>query len=137
MSRPAYPTDLSDEEWQTIQAVLPQAKNGRTGRPRKWPLREIWNAIFYILRTGGAWRHLPHDFPPYNDVWDHFWRWRQSGLIETVHDALREQVRQSEGKEASPSAAIIDSQSVKTAQKGGTGALTWAKRSRGASATLP
>ena len=137
MNRPAYPTDLSDEEWQTIQAVLPQAKNGRTGRPRKWPLREIWNAIFYILRTGGAWRHLPHDFPPYNDVWDHFWRWRQSGLIETVHDALREQVRHNEGKEASPSAAIIDSQSVKTAQKGGTGALTRARKSKDASATSP
>jgi putative transposase len=123
-SRSAYPTDLSDQEWQTIQAVLPQAKNGRTGRPRTYPLREIWNAIFYILyilRTGGAWRHLPHDFPPYNDVWDHFWCWRNEGVIERVHEALREQVRKKEGKQSTPSAAIIDSQSVKTAQKGALG----------------
>ena len=137
MSRAAYPTDLTDQEWQIIEAVLPQAKNGRTGRPRTYPLREIWNAIFYIVRTGGAWRHLPHDFPPYNNVWDHFWRWREAGTLERVHDALRQQVREKEGKQPTPSAAIIDSQSVKTAQKGGTGALMRARKSKDASATSP
>ena len=136
-SRPAYPTDLTDQEWQIIEAVLSRAKNGRTGRPRLYPLREIWNAIFYIGRTGCAWRHLPHDFPPYGLVWDHFWRWRNAGTLERVHEALRHQVRQKEGKAACPSAAIVDSQSVKTAQKGGTGAMTRAKRSKGESDTSP
>jgi len=136
MGRRPYPSDLTDGAWQKIAEVLPAAKGGRTGRPRKYPLREIWNAIFYQLRTGCAWRYLPHDFPPYVDVWEHFWRWRDNGIIERVHDALREQVRLQEGRELTPSAAIIDTQSVKTTQKGGTTASMRARRSKGASATL-
>jgi len=137
MERQPYPTDLSDQEWQALQAVLPKAKNNRTGRPRKYPPREMWNALFYQLRTGCAWRLLPHDFPPHGDVWEHFCRWRDSGTIERVHDALREQVREKQGREPTPSAAIIDSQSVKTPQKGGTTASTRARRSREGSATSP
>lgn len=136
MTRLAYPSDLSDAQWQQIQAVLPKAKSGRTGRPRTYALREIWNAIFYQARTGCEWRYLPHDLPPWEDVWDHFCRWRDSGTLEAVHDALREQVRLQEGREATPSAAIIDSQSVKTAQKGGPTAMMPARRSRVASAIL-
>jgi putative transposase len=128
MERQPYSSDLTEVEWQVIQKVVPKAKNGRTGRPPKYPRREIWNAIFYQSRTGCQWRSLPHDLPPWDDVWDHFRRWRKSGLIQTVHDALREQVRQRAGKEPTPSAAIIDSQSVRTPQKGGTTATMPAKR---------
>ena len=132
MKRQSYPSDLTDEQWRKIESVLPAAKGGRTGRPRKYDLREIWNAIFYQLRTGCAWRYLPHDFPPHADVWEHFCRWRDSGLIDQVHDALREQARVIEGRDPTPSVAIIDSQSVKTPQKGGTMASMQAKRSKDA-----
>lgn len=130
--RPSYPSDLSDGQWQQIAAVLPGAKGGRTGRPRTYALREIWNAIFYQARTGCAWRYLPHDLPPWGDVWDHFCRWRDDGTLELVHDALREEVRLRAGREATPSAAIIDSQTVKTPQKGGTTVTMRARKSRGA-----
>ena len=134
MNREAYPSDLSDGQWEVVLAAMGQ--RSRRGRPRTYPLREIWNAIFYQARTGCQWRYLPHDLPPWEDVWDHFCRWRDSGLIERVHDALREKVREKEGKERSPSAAIIDSQTVKTSQKGGSVAGTMrARRSRGASVT--
>ena len=129
-----YPSDLTDAEWRTIEEVLPPAKGGRTGRPRTYPLREIGKAIFYQLRTGCAWRYLPHDFPPDSDVWEHFWRWREKGTSEQVHDALREKVRVQSGHAPTPSAAIIDSQSVKTTQEGGTMALTPARRSKGGNA---
>ena len=134
MKRQSYPSDLTDEQWRKIESVLPAAKGGRTGRPRKYDLREIWNAIFYQLRTGCAWRYLPHDFPPHADVWEHFCRWRDSGLIDQVHDTLREQARVMEGRDPTPSAAIIDSQSVKTPQKGGRMALMPARRSKDANA---
>lgn len=135
MKRLAYPSDLTDDQWHKIQAVLPPARGGRTGRRRKYPLREVWNAVFYQARTGCPWRHLPHDFPPPGNVWDHFRRWRDGGLIEKVHDALREQVRVQEGREPTPSAAILDSQSVKTPQKGGPMAMIRARMSRAVSAT--
>ena len=136
MERKAYPSDLTDAQWQRIQEVLPTAKGGRTGRRRTYALREIWNAIFYQARTGCQWRYLPHDLPPWEDVWEHFRHWRDDGTITRVHDALREQVRMQAGKEPTPSAAIMDSQSVKTPQKGGPTALTRTSRSKAASATL-
>ena len=137
MGRAVYPSDLTDEQWEKIQSVLPNAKGGRTGRRPKYARREIWNAIFYQARTGCQWRYLPHDLPPWQDVWEHFCRWRDAGLIEAAHDALRGQVRLREGREATPSAAIIDSQSVRTAQKGGPTASTRANGSKAASATSP
>ena len=137
MQRKAYPTDLTDEQWHTIQEVLPPPKGGKSGRPPKYPRREIWDAIFYQARAGCAWRLLPHDLPPWELVWEHVERGRDDGISERVQDALREKVRVQEGRDPTPSAAILDSQSVRTPQKGGTTALMPASRSRGASATSP
>jgi putative transposase len=135
MERAAYPSDLTNEQWAAIESALPKAKGGRTGRPPTYSRREIWNAIFYQARTGCEWRYLPHDLPPWEDVWEHFRRWRDNGTLQQVHDALRQSIRQKEGREPTPSAAIIDSQSVKTPQKGGTTASMLANSSRGASVT--
>jgi transposase len=121
-----YPSDLTDAQWVILQQVIPRPK--KSGRPPKYSRRAVWNAIFYQDRTGCQWRALPRDFPPWNLVWEHFCRWRDSGLIQRIHDALRTQVRVQDGREASPSAAIIDSQSVRTPQKGGTTATTPARK---------
>jgi putative transposase len=111
-----YPSDLSDAEWQIVRRLLPVSKPG--GRPRATDLRAVVNAIFYILRSGCAWRMLPHDFPPYSTVYMYFKQWRVDGTWEKVHDRLRDRIRSQEGRKKSPSAAIIDSQSVKTTEKG-------------------
>ena len=136
VSRPRYPSDLTDAQWAVIAAAMPPATHGRTGRPRKYPLREVWNAVFYLARNGCSWRALPHDFPPWAVVWEHFRRWRDAGTLEQVHRLLREEVRVWAGKERTPSLAIIDAQSVKTTEKGGPRATMPARRSRAASATL-
>ena len=112
-----YQSDLTDEEWHVIEPYLPPAK--RTGRPRAWPLREIVNAIFYVMRGGIAWRLLPSDFPPWSTVYRWFAAWRDTCLFEKINHALVMADRERAGRHASPSAAIIDSQSVKTTEAGG------------------
>lgn len=126
-----YPSDVTDAEWNVISPLLPPAKPG--GRPRTVPLREVVNALFYINRSGCAWRMLPRDFPPYQTVYDYFRGWRQDGTWTKVHDALRDLVRKKEGREVSPSAAILDSQSAKTTEKGAPRATMQAKKSKAAS----
>jgi putative transposase len=126
-----YPSDVTDAEWNVIAPLLPEAKPG--GRPRTVPLRLVVNAIFYISRSGCAWRMLPKDFPPYQTIYDYFWSWRKNGTWSKVHEALRDLVREQEGREVSPSAAIIDSQSVKTTEKGAPKATTRGRRSKGGS----
>jgi putative transposase len=128
MSRREYPSDISDEEWVILEPLIPPAKPG--GRPRSTDIREVINAIFYLDRTGGQWRALPHEFPPWSTVWSYFRRWRNDGTWTRIHQALREQVRVKQGREPTPSAAIIDSQSVKTSQKGGRVATTAGNASR-------
>jgi putative transposase len=129
--RKPYPTDLTDKEWALIAPYVPAAKPG--GRPEKYPKREILDAIFYILRGGCAWRLLPHDFPPWQIVYQYFWRWRNDGTWQLMHNLLRGDVRVAAGKRRQPSAGIIDSQSVKTTEKGGSTASIRTNRSRGAS----
>ncbi len=112
MKRKAYPSDLSDAEWQIIKPLVPPARPG--GRPRRANMREVLNAIFYILCSGCAWRMLPHDLPPWQTVYHYFRQWRGDGTWERMNEALRTKLRVAAGRETEPSAAIIDSQSVKT-----------------------
>jgi putative transposase len=117
MKRRAYPTDLTDAQWALIEPLLPEARPG--GRPRSVDLREVVNASLYVAREGIHWRALPHDFPPWPTVYHYFRLWRDEGIWQRVHAALRDQVRLAAGREVSPSALILDSQSVKTSEKGG------------------
>jgi putative transposase len=116
MSRKNYPSDVTDGQWQIIRRLLPKkSKRGRKPIDR----REVVNAILYVNRTGCQWRALPHDFPHWKTVYNTFWRWRKDGVWQRINDTLRERVRGAEGKKKTPTAAIIDSQSVKTSEVGG------------------
>lgn len=112
-----YPSDLADAEWALVAPMIAPAKHG--GRPREVVVREVLNAIFYVLSTGCQWRALPKEFPPKTTVWEYLDLWNWDGTLLRIHHALYVQAREREGREASPTVAIIDSQSVKGAEKGG------------------
>ena len=132
-----YPSDLTDAEWALIAPLIPPAKRG--GDKRTVDVREVVNGLLYVLSTGCQWRAIPKDLPPRSTVYDYFDLWSWDGTLERIHRALYVNCREQAGREASPSAAIIDSQSVKSAEKGGpmTGrAMMRAKRSKARNATF-
>ena len=140
--RQRYSTDLTDAQWALVQSFFPAVNrpDKRNGRPRVYSYREILDGIFYVLRAGCAWALLPHDLPPWLTCYGYFNRWSRNGLWERLHTALREADRVRVGREPTPSAAVLDSQSVKTTQKGGakrttTSAMMDTERSKGASVT--
>lgn len=132
-----YPSDLTDAEWALVAPMIRPAKRG--GRPRTVDVREVLNAIFYVLSTGCQWPALPRDLPPKSTVWDYLDLWQWDGTLDRLHHALYVASREAAGREASPTAAIIDSQTAKAAQKGGRRltrpATMRARRWSGASAT--
>ena len=132
-----YPSDLTDEEWTLVEPQIPPAKHG--GRHRTVVVREVVNGVMYVLSTGCQWRYLPKDLPPKSTVHDYLARWNYDGTIERMHHALYVQCREAAERQASPTACVIDSQSVKSAEKGGAGSIrrvmTRGRRSRERSGT--
>ena len=127
-----YASDVTDGQWQIIEPLI--IYRGYC-RPRKYKLRQIINGIFYVLRSGCQWRMLPKDFPPWKSVYDHYYRWRLNGTWDRVHDILRDKVRAKAGKSTTPTVAILDSRSVKSAQKGELEVMTEEKKSKVVSTT--
>lgn len=132
-----YPSDVTEEEWAEVAPLIPPARRG--GRQRSVNMRAVFNGLLYVLSTGCQWRAIPKEFPPRSTIFDYFARWQADGTLGRIHTTLYGQCREQAGRGASPTACIIDSQSVKSAEKGGgrwtRSGLMRASRSRGRSAT--
>jgi putative transposase len=109
-----YPSDPTDAEWNLIEPLIPSAQRG--GRPRETDMREVMNAVRYVLRTGCQWRQLPKNFQPRSTIYSYFWEWSRYGVLDRIHHALLTACREAEGREASPTAAIIGTQAVKATE---------------------
>jgi len=137
-SRLRYPSDLTDDEWAHVKALIPAAKRG--GNKRSVDVREVMNGIMYILSTGCQWRAIPKDLPPRSTLFDYFDLWSRDGTLDAIHHALYMRCRDQGERDAGPTAAIIDSQSVKSTEKGGPAsirlAMMRARRSRARSVTF-
>lgn len=135
MARKPYPSDLTDAQWKLVEPMIPPERPG--GRHREVEMRDVVDGILYLLRGGCAWRAIPHDLANWGTCRHHYDRFRKDGTWTLVHERLRDRVREKAGRDAAPSAAVVDAQSVKTTEKGGSRVLTPARRSRGASGTWP
>lgn len=131
--RKVYPSDLTDKQWTLIEPYIPPEKWG--GRTRSTDMREVINGILYLVRSGCSWRAMPHDLPNWNTVRHYYDRFRRDGTWVLIHTRLREDVRHQAGKAIEPSAAVLDAQSVKTTEKGGSMGMTRARKSKAASGT--
>ena len=132
-ARIPYPSDLTGPQWAQVSRFIPAPKKG--GRPAKYDRREIVNALLYVARTGCQWRAMPHDLPPWRITYWYFMQWKKDGTFDRLNDLLRGDLRQAHGRQRQPSAAIIDSQSVRTTEKGGRTAMTPVRGSTAASGT--
>jgi transposase len=130
--RRGYPSDVTDAEWEVFEPILCEHA---TALPKEHDPRDVVNGIRYLLRTGCQWRYLPHEYPPWRTVQNWFQRWTRDGTFDKITGSLRERVREADGRAATPSAIIIDSQTAKKTEKGGPAATTLARRSRGRSGT--
>ena len=133
-----YPSDMTDAEWAIVEPMIPLPRSG--GRRRETDMREVMNAVRYVLRTGCQWRQLPKDFPPRSTVYNYFWEWTRYGVLDRIHHDLLVRSREAEGRQASPTAAIIDTQVAKATEKGGPPAIrsaTMRARKPKASSAMP